>query len=134
MTRDGLKRRRSPAGALRTEGRKKKRRGHSKGPTQPATAGSLASATPAAVAKETAHQTAGSRREVDRQNEVSEVAATEMVEFSAFSLHDLFEQQARHLLDRADIDEEQKQSIMLAMSCPCCGAGGPSFTVKLKKR
>jgi hypothetical protein len=53
--------------------------------------------------------------------------------YSALSLHALFEQQARHLLDRADLDEEQKQNILVAMSCPCCGAGAMSFTAKLKR-
>ncbi len=60
-------------------------------------------------------------------------AASEM-SFSDLSLHELFEQQAAEVLERADLDEEQKQSIMLAMSCPCCGAGGPSFSFKLKRR
>jgi hypothetical protein len=55
------------------------------------------------------------------------------VSFSNLSLHQLFEQQAADMLERADLDEEQKQSIMLAMSCPCCGAGGPSFSFKLKR-
>jgi hypothetical protein len=62
-----------------------------------------------------------------------ERAASE-IGFSDLSLHQLFEQQAADMLDRADLDEEQKQSIMLAMSCPCCGAGGPSFSFKLKRR
>jgi hypothetical protein len=53
---------------------------------------------------------------------------------SGFSLHDLFAQQARTMLDRTDLDEEQKQSVLIAMSCPCCGAGGLSFTAKLKQR
>jgi hypothetical protein len=51
---------------------------------------------------------------------------------SNLSLHDLFAQQARHMLERADLNEEQKQTILVAMSCPCCGAGGMSFSVKLK--
>ena len=51
-----------------------------------------------------------------------------------FSLHDLFAQQARAMLDRTDLDEEQKQNVLVAMSCPCCGAGGLSFTAKLKRR
>jgi hypothetical protein len=55
------------------------------------------------------------------------------VSFSNLSLHQLFEQQAADMLERADLDEEQKQSILLAMSCPCCGAGGPSFSFKLKR-
>jgi len=54
------------------------------------------------------------------------------VNASNLSLHDLFEQQTRRMLDRADLDEEQKQTILVAMSCPCCGAGGMSFSVKLK--
>ena len=62
---------------------------------------------------------------------------TESAEASRFitshlSLHELFEQQARNMLERADIDEEQRQSILVAMACPCCGASGMSFSVKLK--
>lgn len=49
-------------------------------------------------------------------------------------LHDLFAQQARHLLDQSDLDEDAKQSILVAMSCPCCGTSGMSYSVKLKPR
>jgi hypothetical protein len=56
------------------------------------------------------------------------------IEASNLSLHELFEQQAAEMLERADLDEEQRQSVLLAMSCPCCGAGGPSFSFKLKRR
>jgi hypothetical protein len=52
----------------------------------------------------------------------------------SFSLHELFAQQARAMLDRTDLDEEQKQNVLVAMSCPCCGAGGFSFAAKLKRR
>jgi hypothetical protein len=54
--------------------------------------------------------------------------------YGAASLHDLFAQQVRTMLDRTDLDEEQKQSVLVAASCPCCGAGGFSFTAKLKLR
>ena len=57
----------------------------------------------------------------------------EQISYSSLSLHDLFEQQTRQMLDRADLDEEQKQNILIAMSCPCCGAGAMSYTVKLKR-
>ena len=57
----------------------------------------------------------------------------EQISHSALSLHDLFEQQTRQMLDRADLDEEQRQNILIAMSCPCCGAGAMSYTVKLKR-
>ena len=61
------------------------------------------------------------------------VGADDQISVSNLSLHQLFEQQAREMLDRADMDDEQKQSILVAMSCPCCGAGGLSYTVKLKR-
>lgn len=51
---------------------------------------------------------------------------------SDLTLHQLFQQQTSAMLDRADLSEEQKQSILIGMSCPCCGAGGFSFTAKLK--
>jgi len=70
------------------------------------------------------------------QTDVAAIAAgdADPVSVSNLSLHELFEQQARHMLERADIDEEQRQSILVAMACPCCGAGGMSFSVKLKKK
>ena len=52
---------------------------------------------------------------------------------SALSLHQLFEQQTRRMLDQTDLDEEQKQNLLVAMSCPCCGAGAMSYTIKLKR-
>jgi hypothetical protein len=52
---------------------------------------------------------------------------------SPLSLHQLFEQQTRQMLDRTDLDEEQKQNILIAMSCPCCGAGAMSYTARLKR-
>jgi len=52
---------------------------------------------------------------------------------SNLTLHELFQQQAATMLDSADLSDEQKQSILIAMSCPCCGAGGMSFTAKLKR-
>ena len=51
----------------------------------------------------------------------------------AISLHEQFDQQTRAILESPDLDEEQKQNILVAMSCPCCGAGAMSFTAKLKR-
>ncbi len=61
-------------------------------------------------------------------------AEDSQIQSSGFSLHQLFAQQAMKMLDRTDLDDEQKQSILVAMSCPCCGAGGLSFTAKLKRK
>ena len=66
-------------------------------------------------------------------NAAPEPAPEDQISYSALSLHALFEQQTRQLLDRSDLDEEQKQNILVAMSCPCCGAGAMSFTAKLKR-
>jgi hypothetical protein len=60
-------------------------------------------------------------------------AADDQISYSSLPLHQLFEQQTREMLDRSDLDEEQKQNILVAMSCPCCGAGAMSYTVKLKR-
>ena len=60
-------------------------------------------------------------------------AADAQIISSNLSLHDLFQQQTTAMLERAELSDEQKQSILIAMSCPCCGAGGMSFTAKLKR-
>ena len=64
----------------------------------------------------------------------SDPTPDDQISYSAIPLHQLFEQQTRAMLDRSDLDEEQKQNILVAMSCPCCGAGAMSYTVKLKQR
>jgi len=58
----------------------------------------------------------------------------DQVQYSGLSLHALLAKQTRDMLDGRDLVDEQKQSILVAMSCPCCGAGGPSFSIKLKRR
>ena len=50
------------------------------------------------------------------------------------ALHELFREQAAAVLNDTDIGEEEKQGILLAMSCPCCGAGTMSFSVSMKPR
>lgn len=60
-------------------------------------------------------------------------AGDEQILASNATLHELFQQQTSAMLKRADLSDEQKQSILIAMSCPCCGAGGFSFTAKLKR-
>jgi hypothetical protein len=57
----------------------------------------------------------------------------QVIASSNFSLHELFQQQAAEMLSRADLSEEQKQEILVAMACPCCGAGAMSYAVKLKR-
>jgi len=72
-------------------------------------------------------QSAGAPKPADEQTPEDQIS------YSGLSLHDLFEQQTRQMLARADLNEEEKQNILIAMSCPCCGAGAMSYTVKLKR-
>jgi hypothetical protein len=85
-----------------------------------------ARAAKAAAAKAAPKPVPERRTEEDR-------AIDDQISYSGLSLHELFEQQTRQMLDRADLDEEQRQNILIAMSCPCCGAGAMSYTVKLKR-
>ncbi len=66
-------------------------------------------------------------------DETAAPPSEEQVYASNLSLHELFQQQASKMLDRADLSDEQKQNILIAMTCPCCGAGGMSFTTKLRR-
>ncbi len=65
--------------------------------------------------------------------EQTPLAPDDRILSSNLTLHQLFQQQTARMIERADLTEEQKQSILIGMSCPCCGAGGFSFTAKLKR-
>jgi hypothetical protein len=96
------------------------------------------------MAKAAAAKRAAKRKAVKREPAAAEplpadpFAAIPVFETSPapgeFSLHDLFQQQTQEMLDRSDLNDEQKQSILVAMNCPCCGGSGLSFTMKLKRK
>jgi hypothetical protein len=48
------------------------------------------------------------------------------------SIHDAMRQQIAEMLANSDLTEEQKQQILVSMSCPCCGGGGVSLSIPLK--
>lgn len=50
------------------------------------------------------------------------------------SLHELFQQQVRQTLAQSDLDEQAKQAVLVALTCPCCGTGGMNYTAKIKRR
>jgi hypothetical protein len=83
-------------------------------------------------ARKAAPRTRPARRRKSRPAPVT--SQDDPIQYGAASLHDLFQQSVRAMLDRTDLDEEQKQSVLIAASCPCCGAGSMSFTAKLKLR
>jgi hypothetical protein len=72
------------------------------------------------------------RAATERVAESYDLGPEHRIMASDLTLHQLFQQQTSAMLDRADLSEEQRQSILIGMSCPCCGAGGFSFTAKLK--
>jgi hypothetical protein len=74
-----------------------------------------------------------SRTIVQPPPEQSPAPTDDQILASNLTLHELFQKQTSVMLDRADLSDEQKQSILIAMSCPCCGGGGFSFTAKLKR-
>ena len=49
-------------------------------------------------------------------------------------VHDLFQRQIAEVLDKSDLDEDAKQAILVAMNCPCCGAGGMNYTAPLDRK
>ncbi len=67
------------------------------------------------------------------EGETPVAVSEDQIYASNLSLHDLFAQQTSKMLERADLSEEQKQSILIGMSCACCGGGGFSFTAKLRR-
>ena len=50
------------------------------------------------------------------------------------ALHDLFQKQVQQALEQSDLDDETKQTILVALNCPCCGAGGMNYTAKIKRK
>ena len=78
-------------------------------------------------------KTSGTMRTTPVVSPQGDIAVEDQLISSSLSLHELFQQQARQILDRADLEEEQKQNLLVAMSCPCCGAGAMSYTVKLRR-
>ncbi|MDA0661700.1 MAG: hypothetical protein O3B08_02535 [Proteobacteria bacterium] len=47
------------------------------------------------------------------------------------SVHQSMRAQMLQILADSDMTEEQKQQVLVAMSCPCCGGGGMSLTIPL---
>ncbi|MGE0745042.1 MAG: hypothetical protein AB7K86_07345 [Rhodospirillales bacterium] len=58
--------------------------------------------------------------------------SSEAVVYSGGTMHDAMQQQIAELLAQADLTDEEKQAILIALACPCCGAGGVSLSIKLK--
>ncbi len=47
------------------------------------------------------------------------------------TMHRAIRAQVLEVLEKSDMTEEQKQQILVSLSCPCCGGGGVSLTIPL---
>ncbi len=56
----------------------------------------------------------------------------ERISFGDDAAHRTFQRQIADLLRQADLTEDERQEILVAMNCPCCGAGGLSLSIKIK--
>ena len=50
------------------------------------------------------------------------------------SAHAAMTRQVQAIMADADLPEEEKQQILVALSCPCCGTGGLSLRASLGGR
>ena len=62
------------------------------------------------------------------------MAADDQIFTTTSPMHDLFQKQVREVLEQSDLDEDAKQAILVAMNCPCCGAGAMNYTAPLKRK
>ncbi len=60
-------------------------------------------------------------------------AIDERISFGDDAAHLVFQRQIADLFDQADLTDDQRQEILVAMNCPCCGTGGLSLSIKLKE-
>jgi hypothetical protein len=47
------------------------------------------------------------------------------------TMHQTMRAQMLQVMEDSDMTEEQKQQVLVAMSCPCCGGSGISLTIPL---
>ena len=38
------------------------------------------------------------------------------------------------ILEQADLDDESRQALLVALNCPCCGAGGMNYTAPVNRK
>ena len=49
-------------------------------------------------------------------------------------LHDLFQKQVQQVMEQVDLDEDSRQALLVALSCPCCGTGGMNYTAPVNRK
>ena len=49
-------------------------------------------------------------------------------------LHELFQKQVQQVMEQVDLDDEFRQALLVALNCPCCGAGGMNYTAPVGRK
>jgi len=49
-------------------------------------------------------------------------------------MHELFQKQVQQVMEQADLDDDSRQALLVALNCPCCGAGGMNYTAKINRK
>ena len=47
------------------------------------------------------------------------------------TMHEAILKQVQDVLENSDMTEAQKQQILVALACPCCGGSGMSLSIPL---
>ena len=66
-------------------------------------------------------------KEPDKQPE-------QQIFFGDMPMHELFQKQVQQVVEQVDLDEDSRQALLVALSCPCCGTGGMNYTAKVNRK
>ncbi len=54
--------------------------------------------------------------------------------FGDMPMHELFQKQVQQVIEQVDLDEDSRQALLVALSCPCCGTGGMNYTATVNRK
>ena len=54
--------------------------------------------------------------------------------FGEMPMHELFQKQVQQVMKQTDLDDESRQALLVALNCPCCGAGGMNYTAPVNRK
>jgi hypothetical protein len=54
--------------------------------------------------------------------------------FGDMPMHELFQKQVQQVIEQVDLDEDSRQALLVALSCPCCGTGGMNYTAPVGRK
>jgi hypothetical protein len=54
--------------------------------------------------------------------------------FGDMPMHELFQKQVQQVMEQTELDDESRQALLVALNCPCCGAGGMNYTAKVNRK